>query len=106
MSINRTTATVSAIAIAAVGLVACNDSEDKMDNKMDGSMTPTSSAMMSEEKMDSSMTPSSAMMSEEKMDNKMDGSMEPSSEMMEPSSAMMEPSSAMMSEEKMTEESK
>nr|WP_288870277.1 hypothetical protein [uncultured Corynebacterium sp.] len=93
MSINRTIATVSAIAIAAVGLVACNDSEDKMDNKMDGSMTPTSSAMMSEEKMDSSMTPSSAMM-------------EPSSEMMEPSSAMMEPSSAMMSEEKMTEESK
>lgn len=89
MSINRTTATVSAIAIAAVGLVACNDSEDKMDNKMDGSMTP-----------------SSAMKSEEKMDNKMDGSMEPSSEMMEPSSAMMEPSSAMMSEEKMTEESK
>lgn len=93
MSINRTIATVSAIAIAAVGLVACNDSEDKMDNKMDGSMTPTSSAMMSEEKMDSSMMPSSAMM-------------EPSSEMMEPSSAMMEPSSAMMSEEKMTEESK
>ncbi|MDK8824341.1 hypothetical protein QP980_10780 [Corynebacterium coyleae] len=89
MSINRTIATVSAIAITAVGLVACNDSEDKMDNKMD-----------------SSMTPSSAMMSEEKMDNKMDGSMEPSSEMMEPSSAMMEPSSAMMSEEKMTEESK
>ena len=81
MSINRTIATVSAIAITAVGLVACNDSEDKMDNKMDGSMTP-SSAMKSEEKM------------------------EPSSEMMEPSSAMMEPSSAMMSEEKMTEESK
>ena len=78
MSINRTIATVSAIAITAVGLVACNDSEDKMDNKMDGSMTP-SSAMKSEEKMDSSMTPSSA---------------------------MMEPSSAMMSEEKMTEESK
>ena len=50
MSINRTIATVSAIAIAAVGLVACNDSEDKMDNKMDGSMPP-SSAMMSEEKM-------------------------------------------------------
>ena len=89
MSINRTITAVSAIAITAVGLVACNDSEDKMDNKMDGSMTP-----------------SSAMMSEEKMDNKMDGSMEPSSEMMEPSSAMMEPSSAMMSEEKMTEESK
>lgn len=89
MSINRTIAAVSAIAITAVGLVACNDSEDKMDNKMDGSMTP-----------------SSAMKSEEKMDNKMDGSMEPSSEMMEPSSAMMEPSSAMMSEEKMTEESK
>ena len=66
MSINRTIATVSAIAIAAVGLVACNDSEDKMDNKMDGSMTP-SSAMKSEEKMDGSMTPSSAMMSEEKM---------------------------------------
>ena len=88
MSINRTIAAVSAIAITAVGLVACNDSEDKMDNKMDGSMTP-----------------SSAMMSEEKMDNKMDGSMEPSSEMMEPSSAMT-PSSAMMSEEKMTEESK
>lgn len=88
MSINRTIATVSAIAITAVGLVACNDSEDKMDNKMDGSMTP-----------------SSAMKSEEKMDNKMDGSMEPSSGMMEPSSAMT-PSSAMMSEEKMTEESK
>ncbi len=85
MSINRTIAAVSAIAITAVGLVACNDSEDKMDG---------------------SMTPSSAMKSEEKMDNKMDGSMEPSSEMMEPSSAMMEPSSAMMSEEKMTEESK
>lgn len=70
MSINRTIAAVSAIAITAVGLVACNDSEDKMDNKMDGSMTP-SSAMKSEEKMDnkmdSSMTPSSAMMSEEKM---------------------------------------
>lgn len=79
MSINRTIAAVSAIAITAVGLVACNDSEDKMDNKMDGSMTPTSSAMMSEEKMGSLMTPSSA---------------------------MMEPSSAMMSEEKMTEESK
>ena len=64
MSINRTIATVSAIAIAAVGLVACNDSEDKMDNKMDGSMTPSSSAMMSEE----SMAPSSeAMMSEDKM---------------------------------------
>ena len=78
MSINRTIAAVSDIAITAVGLVACNDSEDKMDNKMDGSMTP-SSAMKSEEKMDSSMTPSSA---------------------------MMEPSSAMMSEEKMTEESK
>ncbi len=70
MSINRTIAAVSAIAITAVGLVACNDSEDKMDNKMDGSMTP-SSAMKSEEKMDNkmdgSMTPSSAMMSEEKM---------------------------------------
>ena len=89
MSINRTIAAVSAVANTAGGLVACNDSEDKMDNKMDGSMTP-----------------SSAMKSEEKMDNKMDGSMEPSSEMMEPSSAMMTPSSAMMSEEKMTEESK
>ncbi|WP_297851629.1 hypothetical protein [uncultured Corynebacterium sp.] len=64
MSINRTIATASAIAIAATGLVACNDSEDKMEDKMDGSMTPSSSAMMSEE----SMAPSSeAMMSEDKM---------------------------------------
>ncbi|WP_177222482.1 hypothetical protein [Corynebacterium sp. NML130628] len=47
MSINRTIATVSAIVIAATGLAACNDT----DNKMDSSMTPTSSAMMSEDKM-------------------------------------------------------
>lgn len=43
MSINRTIATASAI--AAISLVACNDSADKMD----GSMTPSSSAMMMEE---------------------------------------------------------
>ncbi|MFC3796639.1 hypothetical protein [Corynebacterium tuscaniense] len=48
MSIKRTIATATAIAIAAVSLVACNDSADKMD-KMDGSMTPSSSAMMMEE---------------------------------------------------------
>lgn len=50
MSIKRTIATASAIAIAAVSLVACNDSADKMD-KMDGSMTPSSSAMMSDSMM-------------------------------------------------------
>lgn len=52
MSIKRTIATATAIAIAAVSLVACNDSADKMDkmdDKMDGSMTPSSSAMMMEE---------------------------------------------------------
>ncbi|MCT1453267.1 hypothetical protein M3G18_10185 [Corynebacterium sp. p3-SID1145] len=66
MSINRTIAAAGAIAIAATGLVACNDTEET-DGKMDGSMTPSSSAMMSE-----SMAPSSsAMMSEEKMDDKM-----------------------------------
>ena len=64
MSINRTIATVSAIAITAVGLVACNDSEDKMDNKMDGSMEPSSEMM---EPSSAMMEPSSAMMSEEKM---------------------------------------
>ncbi|WP_255366145.1 MULTISPECIES: hypothetical protein [Corynebacterium] len=80
MSINRTITTVSAIAIAATGLVACNDTDNKMDDKMDSSMTPTSSAMMSEDK----MAPSSAMMSKDKM----------------------APSSAMMSEDKMMEESK
>lgn len=48
MSIKRTIATATAIAIAAVSLVACNDSADKMD-KMDDSMTPSSSAMMMEE---------------------------------------------------------
>ena len=54
MSINRTIATASAIAIAAISLVACNDSADKMDkmdDKMDGSMTPSSSAMMSDSMM-------------------------------------------------------
>lgn len=64
MSINRAIATASALVIAATGLVACNETEDKMEDKMDGSMTPTSSAMMSEDK----MAPSSeAMMSEDKM---------------------------------------
>ena len=59
MSINRAIASVSAIVIAATGLVACNDSEEKMD----GSMAPSSGAMMSD-----SMAPSSdAMMSEDKM---------------------------------------
>ena len=81
MSINRAIASASAIVIAATGLVACNDTEGT-DGKMDGSMAPSSEAMMSEE----SMAPSSeAMMSEE--------SMAPSSE-------------AMMSEDKMMEESK
>ena len=81
MSINRAIASASAIVIAATGLVACNDTEGT-DGKMDGSMAPSSEAMMSEE----SMAPSSeAMMSEE--------SMTPSSE-------------AMMSEDKMMEESK
>ena len=47
MSIKRTIATASTIAIAAVSLVACNDSADKMD----GSMTPSSSAMMSDSMM-------------------------------------------------------
>ncbi|WP_269965070.1 hypothetical protein [Corynebacterium meitnerae] len=37
MSINRAIAGVSAIVIAAVGLVACNDSGEKMEDKMDGS---------------------------------------------------------------------
>ena len=81
MSIKRAIASASAIVIAAAGLVACNDTEGT-DGKMDGSMAPSSEAMMSEE----SMAPSSeAMMSEE--------SMAPSSE-------------AMMSEDKMMEESK
>ena len=81
MSINRAIASASAIVIAAVGLVACNDSEENMEDKMDGSMTPSSEAMMSED----SMAPSSeAMMSD---------SMAPSSD-------------AMMSEDKMMEESK
>lgn len=63
MSINRAIASASAIVIAAVGLVACNDSDAMMEDKMDGSMTPSSAAMMSDSK-----TPSSdAMMSEEKM---------------------------------------
>ena len=83
MSINRTIAAAGAIAIAATGLVACNDTE-KTDDKMDGSMTPSSSAMMSEDSMapsssammsEDSMAPSSdAMMSEEKMTDKMDES--------------------------------
>ena len=82
MSINRAIASASAIVIAATGLVACNDTEEKMEDKMDGSMAPSSEAMMSED----SMAPSSeAMMSED--------SMAPSSE-------------AMMSEDKMMEESK
>ena len=51
MSIKRTIATASTIAIAAVSLVACNDSADKMDDKMDGSLTPSSSAMMSDSMM-------------------------------------------------------
>ena len=81
MSINRAIASASAIVIAATGLVACNDTEGT-DGKMDGSMAPSSEAMMSEE----SMTPSSeAMMSEV--------SMAPSSE-------------AMMRDDKMMEESK
>ena len=64
MSINRAIASVSAIVIAATGRVACNDSEETMEDKMDGSMTPSSDAMMSED----SMAPSSeAMMSEDKM---------------------------------------
>lgn len=50
MSINRAIASASAIVIAAVGLVACNDSGEKMEDKMDGSMTPSSAAMM-EDKM-------------------------------------------------------
>ena len=80
MSITRAIAGVSAIVIAAVGLVACNDSGEKMEDKMDGSMAPSSEAMMSD-----SMAPSSeAMMSD---------SMAPSSD-------------AMMSEDKMMEESK
>ena len=80
MSINRAIAGVSAIVIAAVGLVACNDSGETMEDKMDGSMAPSSEAMMSD-----SMAPSSeAMMSD---------SMAPSSD-------------AMMSEDKMMEESK
>ena len=63
MSINRAIASAIAIVIAATGLVACNDSDEKMDDKMDGSMAPSSSAMMSD-----SMAPSSeAMMSEDKM---------------------------------------
>lgn len=79
MSINRTIAAAGAIAIAATGLVACNDTEET-DGKMDGSMTPSSEAMMSEDSMapssdammSESMAPSSeAMMSEEKMDDKM-----------------------------------
>ena len=62
MSINR--AIASAIVIAATGLVACNNTEEKMEDKMDGSMAPSSEAMMSED----SMAPSSeAMMSEDKM---------------------------------------
>lgn len=81
MSINRAIASASAIVIAATGLVACNDTEEKMEDKMDGSMAPSSEAMMSD-----SMAPSSeAMMSED--------SMAPSSE-------------AMMSEDKMMQESK
>ncbi|MBP3948710.1 hypothetical protein [Corynebacterium sp. Marseille-P3884] len=81
MSINRAIASASAIVIAATGLVACNDTEGT-DGKMDGSMAPSSEAMMSED----SMAPSSeAMMSED--------SMAPSSE-------------AMMSEDKTMEESK
>jgi len=67
MSINRTIATASAIAIAATGLVACNDSEDKMEDKMDGSMTPSSSAMMSD-----------SMSSEDKMESSDDKMMEES----------------------------
>ena len=64
MSINRAIAGVSAIVIAATGLIACNNSEEQMEDKMDGSMTPSSEAMMSED----SMAPSSeAMMSEDKM---------------------------------------
>lgn len=64
MSINRAIATASALVIAATGLVACNETEDTIEDKMDGSMTPTSSAMMSED----TMAPSSeAMMSEDKM---------------------------------------
>ncbi|WP_296148671.1 hypothetical protein [uncultured Corynebacterium sp.] len=64
MSINRAIASASAIVIAATGLVACNDSEETIEDKMDGSMAPSSEAMMSEE----SMAPSSeAMMSEDKM---------------------------------------
>lgn len=51
MSINRAIASASAIVIAATGLVACNDSEENMEDKMDGSMTPSSEAMMSEDKM-------------------------------------------------------
>lgn len=63
MSINRAIASASAIVIAATGLVACNDTEGT-DGKMDGSMAPSSEAMMSED----SMAPSSeAMMSEDKM---------------------------------------
>ena len=89
MSINRAIASVSAIVIAATGLVACNDSEEKMEDKMDGSMTPSSSAMMSD-----SMAPSSdAMMSD---------SMAPSSDAMM-SDSMAPSSDAMMSEDKMME---
>lgn len=51
MSINRAIASVSAIVIAATGLVACNDSQQKMEDKMDGSMAPSSDAMISEDKM-------------------------------------------------------
>nr|VDG62869.1 Uncharacterised protein [Streptococcus thermophilus] len=75
MSINRAIASACAIVIAATGLVACNDTEEKMEEKMDGSMTPSSSAMMSDSMapssdamMSDSMAPSSdAMMSEDKM---------------------------------------
>ncbi|WP_256007839.1 hypothetical protein [Corynebacterium pseudogenitalium] len=92
MSINRAIASVSAIVIAATGLVACNDSEEKMEDKMDGSMAPSSEAMMSD-----SMAPSSeAMMSD---------SMAPSSDAMM-SDSMAPSSDAMMSEDKMMEESK
>ncbi|MGI0542607.1 hypothetical protein KIP68_09990 [Corynebacterium aquatimens] len=86
---NRAIASASAIVIAATGLIACNNSEEKMEDKMDGSMTPSSEAMMSE-----SMAPSSdAMMSD---------SMAPSSDAMM-SDSMAPSSDAMMSEDKMME---
>ena len=56
MSINRAIASASAIVIAAVGLVACNDSGEKMEDKMDGSMTLSSAAMMEDKMSEEKMT--------------------------------------------------